>query len=78
VGAGATLISLAQRRLSTPVRRLRRKATEVHGEVRFRDGTVVALDRDALVAGPEAGLRLLWLAMFVLSLGLLVARMTGA
>jgi hypothetical protein len=71
---GATLLSLAQRRLSTPVRRIRRKALDVSGTVRFRDGTTESLDRGALIAGPEAGLRLLWLAMVALSIGALVAR----
>src|SRR5436190_6283745 len=74
---GATLLSLAQRRLSTPVRRIRRKALEVSGTVRFRDGTTERLDRGALIAGPEAGLRLLWLAMVALSIGALAARWSG-
>ena len=74
---GASLLSLAQRRLSTPVRRVRREALEVTGSVRYRDGTTERLDRGALIAAPEAGLRLLWLAMFALSLGALVARWSG-
>ena len=74
---GATLLSLAQRRLSTPVRRIRRKALDVSGTVRFRDGTTESLDRGALIAGPEAGLRLLWLAMVALSIGALAARWSG-
>jgi len=74
---GATLLSLAQRRLSTPVRRIRRKALEVSGTVRFRDGATESLDRGALIAGPEAGLRLLWLAMVALSIGALAARWSG-
>src|SRR6266571_914132 len=74
---GASLLSLAQRRLSTPVRRIRRKALEMNGSVRYRDGTTERLDRAALIAAPEAGLRLLWLAMFALSIGALVARWSG-
>src|SRR5205809_3208236 len=74
---GASLLSLAQRRLSTPVRRIRRKALEVNGSVRYRDGTTERLDRQALIAAPEAGLRLLWLAMLALSVGALVARWSG-
>ena len=74
---GASLLSLAQRRLSTPVRRIRRKALEVNGSVRYRNGTTERLDRAALIAAPEAGLRLLWLAMFALSIGALVARWLG-
>jgi len=71
---GASLLSLAQRRLSTPVRRVRRKAVDVVGEIRYRDGTAERLDRQTLIAAPEAGLRLLWLAMLALSIGALVAR----
>jgi demethylmenaquinone methyltransferase / 2-methoxy-6-polyprenyl-1,4-benzoquinol methylase len=74
---GASLLSLAQRRLSTPVRRIRRKAVDVVGEIRFRDGTAERLDRQALIAAPEAGLRLLWLAMLALSIGALAARWSG-
>ena len=44
------------------------------GEVRYRDGTTERLDRQALIAAPEAGLRLLWLAMLAVSIGALVAR----
>jgi ubiquinone/menaquinone biosynthesis methyltransferase len=74
---GASLLSLAQRRLSTPVRRIRRKALEVNGSVRYRDGTTEQLDRRALIAAPEAGLRLLWLAIAAISIGALLARWTS-
>jgi len=75
--AGASLLSLAQRRLSTQVRRVRRKAIEVSGSLRYRDGSTERLDRRALIAAPEAGLRLLWLAMVALSIGALLARWSG-
>jgi ubiquinone/menaquinone biosynthesis methyltransferase len=71
---GASLLSLAQRRLSTPVRRVRRKAVDVVGEIRYRDGSAERLDAQSIIAAPEAGLRLLWLAMLALSIGALVAR----
>jgi demethylmenaquinone methyltransferase/2-methoxy-6-polyprenyl-1,4-benzoquinol methylase len=70
----AALVSLAQRRLSTPVRRIRRKATDVSGTVTYRDGAHDVLDRAMLIAAPEAALRLLWLAMVALSIAVLVAR----
>src|SRR5207253_9916401 len=73
----ASLLSLAQRRLSTQVRRVRRKAIEVSGSLRYRDGTTERLDRRALIAAPEAGLRLLWLAMVALSIGALLSRWSG-
>jgi ubiquinone/menaquinone biosynthesis methyltransferase len=71
---GASLLSLAQRRLSTPVRRVRRKALEVRGEIRYRDGSSEPIDVSRLIAAPEAALRLLWLAMVAISIGALLAR----
>jgi hypothetical protein len=70
----AALLSLAQRRLSTPVRRIRRKAAEVTGSVRYRDGTVDEIDATRLIAAPESALRLLWLAIAAISIGTLLAR----
>jgi ubiquinone/menaquinone biosynthesis methyltransferase len=75
--AGATLLSLAQRRLSTPVRRIRRKAAEVNGSVRYRDGTVESIDAARLISAPESALRLLWLAIAAISIGTLLARWTA-
>jgi ubiquinone/menaquinone biosynthesis methyltransferase len=74
---GAALLSLAQRRLSTPVRRIRRKASEVTGSVRYRDGTVEEIDAARLIAAPESALRLLWLAIAAISIGTLFARWTA-
>jgi hypothetical protein len=74
---GASLFSLAQRRLSTPVRRIRRKAAEVSGSVRYQDGTVEALDAARLITAPESALRLLWLAIAAISIGTLLARWAG-
>jgi len=74
---GAALLSLAQRRLSTPVRRIRRKAAEVTGSVRYRDGTVEEIDAARLIGAPESALRLLWLAIAAISIGTLVARWTA-
>ena len=75
---GAALLSLAQRMLSTPVRRLRRKAVSVEGEVRYRDGTAEPLGRASLIAAPERALRLLWLAVTAVAAGLLLARWWAA
>ncbi|HLQ04439.1 MAG TPA: hypothetical protein VK197_02180 [Verrucomicrobiae bacterium] len=75
---GASLLSLAQRRLSTPVRRIRRKATEVTGSVQYRDGTTEAIDAARLIGAPESALRLLWLAIAAISIGALLARWTAS
>jgi hypothetical protein len=75
VAAACYLLSLAQRRLSTPVRELRRRTVSVSGEQRLRDGSVVELDR-ARLAGPlEAALSALWLALVLLAVGLVVTRL---
>ncbi|MEK6206686.1 MAG: class I SAM-dependent methyltransferase [Chloroflexota bacterium] len=74
---GAALLSLAQRRLSTPVRRIRRKAAEVSGSVRYRDGTVEEIDAARLISAPESALRLIWLAIVAISIGTLLARWTA-
>jgi demethylmenaquinone methyltransferase/2-methoxy-6-polyprenyl-1,4-benzoquinol methylase len=74
---GASLLSLAQRRLSTPVRRIRRKAEQVSGAVRYRDGTVEEIDAARLIGAPEAALRLIWLAIAAISIGTLLARWTA-
>jgi demethylmenaquinone methyltransferase / 2-methoxy-6-polyprenyl-1,4-benzoquinol methylase len=75
---GASLLSLTQRRLSTPVRRIRRRAETVSGSVLYRDGTVEAIDAARLISAPESALRLLWLAIAAISIGTLLARWTGA
>ena len=74
---GASLLSLAQRRLSTPVRRIRRRADQVSGSIRYRDGTVEEIDAARLIGAPEAALRLIWLAIAAISIGTLLARWTS-
>ena len=74
VAAGAAFLSLAQRRLSTRVRGIRRTATSVAGEIRYRDGSGETIDAQSLIAAPEAGLRLLWPAITLLALGVLLSR----
>ena len=78
VAAGAALLSLAQRRLSTRVRAIRRRSLAVAGEVRYRDGTREILDAAGLIAAPEGALRLLWIAALAIGLGMLLARAATA
>jgi heme O synthase-like polyprenyltransferase len=73
--AWATLLSLAQRQLSTPVRRLRRQVRSVTGRLELADGSSEALDADALTAAPEAALRLLTAATVALAAALVVVRL---
>jgi hypothetical protein len=75
VAAACSLLSAAQRQLSTPVRRLRRNTIELTGQQRLRDGTVVELTRAGLSAPLEGALRTLWLAVVLLAVALLAVRM---
>ena len=74
VTVGCYGLTTVQRRLSTPVRRLRRKTVSVSGEQRLEDGTVIELST-AEIAGPlDGSLRALSWAVVVLAVGLVVIR----
>jgi hypothetical protein len=73
VCVGCALIAAAQRRLSTPVRRVRRTVTAISGEL-VADGVAEPITERSLTGAPEGALRLLWLAMVTLAAGLVVAR----
>jgi hypothetical protein len=75
VAAGCCLLSAAQRRLSTPVRELRRRTTALTGEQRLTDGTAVALTKARLAAPLEGALSALWIAVVLLAAGLLAVRL---
>ena len=70
--AFALLLSLAQRRLSTFVRTLRRRVHAVAGTLELREGGSEPLTRDVLLAPAEAALRLLTGTVVALALALLV------
>ena len=70
----ATLLSLAQRRLSHQARRLRRQTADVDGRLVLEDGTVEPLTRAPLLEAPEAALRLLAASSVVLAASLLALR----
>jgi len=75
VVAGACVaISAAQRALSTPVRRLRRRVVAVEGTITLRDGTTEPLGVEAIRRAPEAALQLLSIAMPLLALAFVVAK----
>lgn len=75
VAAACCLVSVAQRRLSTPVRVLRRRTAEVVGEQRLTDGSALELTRARLSAPLEGALSALWLALVLLAAGLVVVRL---
>jgi len=74
VAAACTLLSVAQRRLSVPVRELRRRTVEVTGEQRLADGRVLELSVGRLLAPLEGTLRVMWFALVLLAVGLVVLR----
>jgi hypothetical protein len=73
--AACATLSATQRALSTPVRELRRHATDVTGTVTFDDGSTRALDAGALRSAPEQALRLLCVAVPLLAATLIVLRL---
>ena len=75
LAAGCAAISAAQRILSTPVRQLRRRAASVEGSVTMTDGTVETIDASTLRSTPERALRWMSIAMPLLALGMLLARL---
>jgi hypothetical protein len=74
VSAACFLLSVAQRRLSTPARSLRRDTIEVTGEQRMADGGVTRLDEARLAAPLEGALSAMSLALVVLAVGVVAAR----
>jgi hypothetical protein len=66
--------SWAQRRLSTPVRLVRRRVVAVRGKLELDDGTTLPLDADALAAEPEAALKALVAATVLVAVALLLLR----
>jgi hypothetical protein len=74
VTAGCFLLSVAQRRLSTPARELRRHTVEVFGEQRLDDGSQIELTTARLAAPLEGALSALWLALVLLAAGLVIVR----
>jgi hypothetical protein len=67
--------SLAQRRLSTQVRYVRRRVASVSGTVERRDGTTQELGTGDLMAVPEAALRALTAAMVALAVAVVIMRL---
>jgi hypothetical protein len=70
----ATLLSLAQRRLSTRARSIRRRSVSVSGEIVYSDGSREAVDASSLIGAAEGALSILWLAAFAVATAVLLAR----
>jgi hypothetical protein len=74
VALACLVLSAAQRRLSTPVRRLRRTVLALEGRMRLEDGTEVPLDESVLRHAPEAALRAMAAGIVLLAIGMVGAR----
>lgn len=75
VAGACMLLSIAQRRLSTPVRELRRHTESVSGQQRLKDGRTLELDSARIAAPMEAALMACAAGMVLLATGLVAARL---
>jgi hypothetical protein len=75
VTAACFMLSVAQRRLSTPVRDLRRRTVSVTGVQELRDGRRIALTPGRLAGPLDGALSALSLAVVLLACSLVVARL---
>jgi hypothetical protein len=75
VTAGCFGLASVQRRLSTPVRRLRRRTVAVTGEQRLDDGTSIPLTREEIADPLDGALRGLSWAVVALAIGLVAVRL---
>jgi hypothetical protein len=67
VAAGCFALSLAQRRLSTPARELRRRTLHLSGTQTLADGTEVELDAERLAAPLDGALRAMAVAIVLIA-----------
>ena len=73
--AFAACLSFAQRRLSTPVRNVRRRASAISGTISYRDGREEPIAPETLTRAPEAALQALTVAVVTLAAALLALRL---
>jgi hypothetical protein len=74
--AFAGFLSHAQRRLSTPVRLVRRRAREVSGRIELIDGSTIPITSETFTAESERAMRALSAAVVCLALALVLLRVT--
>jgi hypothetical protein len=72
----AALLSHAQRRLSTPVRLVRRRVVAVSGRIELSDGEAIPITRETLTAEAERALQALTACVVALALALVLLRVT--
>jgi len=74
--ASAALLSHAQRRLSTPVRLVRRRVRDVTGRIELADGTALPVTAETLAGDSERALQALSASVVCLAIALVVLRVT--
>jgi hypothetical protein len=74
--AFAAFLSHAQRRLSTPVRLVRRRARDVSGKIELVDGSTIDITPETFTAESERAMRALSAAAVSLALALVLLRVT--
>ena len=75
VAAACFGLSVAQRKLSTPVRELRRRTLSVTGEQRLAGGQVVELSKERLTAPLDGALSALSVALVLLATAFVITRL---
>jgi hypothetical protein len=75
VAVACFALSLTQRRLSTPVRQLRRRTVALSGEQRLDDGSVLELTAARIAAPLDGALSALALAVVLLAIGAVAVRL---
>jgi hypothetical protein len=72
----AALLSHAQRKLSTPVRLMRRQAVAVSGRIELANGETLPITRETLMEAPERALQALTGSVIALAIALVLLRVT--
>jgi hypothetical protein len=75
IAVGCTVLSVAQRRLSSPERELRRRTLAVSGERRMRDGSSEPLTLAGVLAPLDGALAALSLAMVITACAVVASRL---
>jgi len=76
VAVACLMLSVAQRRLSTPVRELRRRTVSLSGEQRLVNGQTMKLDAARITAPMEGALMACATGLVLLATGLVVGRLS--
>lgn len=76
IAAACLMLSVAQRRLSTPVRELRRRTVALHGEQQLSSGRTIELDAARVAAPMEGALMACATGLVLLAGALVLGRLT--